>query len=119
MMKNLLRGLLFSLFSLSAFMAARMVAGLWPSFACSLFITTAVFLFSGFKGKWSGVEIMLVSFSTGVFYLAFACFGIYSFPPEPIRDLGDLIMPYLHAGVFAVCTVVVMGAAGMVFFRLR
>ncbi|MBN8192912.1 hypothetical protein JI667_12245 [Bacillus sp. NTK074B] len=119
MMENLPRGLSFSLLSLSAFMATRMVAGLWVSFACSLLITTAVFLFWGIKRKWGGVEILLVSLITGLLHFTFASFGISLLPPEPIRDLGDLIMPYVHAAVFAGCTIVVMWVVGMIFFKLR
>ncbi|MGM0852771.1 MAG: hypothetical protein ACQEWI_09210 [Bacillota bacterium] len=118
-MKNFLSGMLFSLLMLIAFILIRTVAGLWASFAWSLFITNAVFLFYKRKKKWSRKDIVLISLSTGLFYIIFASFGISLVPPEPIRDLGDIVMPYLYAGVFGGCTMLVLFLSGMVFNNQR
>ncbi|WP_299745721.1 hypothetical protein [uncultured Rossellomorea sp.] len=118
-MKNFLSGMLFSLLLLLSFIFIRTVAGVWVSFAWSLFITTAVFLFYGRKKKWSGKDIVLISFGTGLFYILFASFGISLVPPEPIRDLGDIVMPYLYAGVFGGCTMIVLVLSGLVINKQR
>ncbi|MHA7136768.1 hypothetical protein ACRTEV_05785 [Rossellomorea arthrocnemi] len=114
-MNNFLSGMLLSLLLLITFILIRTVAGLWTSFEWSLFITTAVFLFYRKKKKWSRKDIVLISLSTVLFYLIFASFGNSLVPPEPIRDLGDIVMPYLYAGVFGGCTMIVLFLSGMVF----
>ncbi|PFG07531.1 hypothetical protein [Bacillus sp. es.034] len=118
-MRNYLSGMLFSLLSLLSFLFIRTVDGLWGSFAWSLLLTIVVFLFYRRKINWDRKDIIVISFSTGLFYLLFASFGISLYPPEPIRDLGDIIMPYLHAGMFGVYTMIVMFLSGMVFNKLR
>ncbi|MGM0751617.1 MAG: hypothetical protein ACQET6_06760 [Bacillota bacterium] len=116
-MKNFLSGMLFSLLLLLAFILTRSIAGLWVSFAWSLFITAVVFLLYRRKKQWCGKDMALISLSTGLFYILFASFGISLVPPEPIRDLGDIVMPYLYACVFGGCAMIVLFLTGRVFSR--
>lgn len=116
-MKIDLSGIPFSLLVLIGFISFRAVLGLWPAFACSLFMTIPVFVLYCRKKNWNRKKTVLISFSTSLFFILFASVGITLFPPHLIRDLGDIIMPYLNACAFGVCIMVVLFLSGVVFTK--
>jgi hypothetical protein len=114
-MKNFLIGFVFSLLLLLGFILLRNEIGLWVAFGLSLLISTIVFGFYVNKKKPTLNEIVLISLGTGIFYIIFASIGIQLLPVEEIRDLGDIVMPYVNAFIFGLSTIICFIVFGFSF----
>jgi glycerol uptake facilitator-like aquaporin len=116
-MKNFLIGITFSFLVLLCFILLRSRIGLWEAFCLSLFISTTIFVFYVNKKRSKFKEIILISIGTGIFYIIFASIGIKLYPVKEIRDVGDMLMPYLNAFIFGLCTFICFLAFGSFFRR--
>ncbi|TDL74787.1 hypothetical protein E2R56_11590 [Rhodococcus qingshengii] len=116
-MKNFLVGIIFSLLLLLCFILLRNIIGLWEAFGFSLLISTSVFVIYVHKKRSKFKEIILLSIMTGIFFIIFASLGIKLFPVEEIRDVGDILMPYLNAFIFGLCAFICFIALGSFFNR--
>ena len=57
-------------------------------------------------------EVFVYSIGTGSVYIVFSTAGITLFPREQIRDIGDIVMPYITAlsfGCLAIIVYLVLG----------
>ena len=113
-MKNFLIGIIFCVLLLASFLLLRGGFELWPSFIISLVVCTIALILYIKKKKPNLKEVVLTSSGTGLFYILFASIGIKLFPKEQIRDIGDIVMPYIYVLVFSICTVVVFIFVGYV-----
>lgn len=114
-MKNFFTGIIFSLLLLISFTLLRNGIELWGAFGLSLGISTIVFVFYIKEKKPNFKEIVLISLATGILYFIFASIGIKLFPVEQIRDLGDVIMPYVNAFIFSLFTIISLIICGFSF----
>lgn len=64
-------------------------------------------------------KVVMNSLGTGFFNIVFASVGIALFPSEQIRDIGDVVMPYLYALSFGVCTFVIFICFGLVLIKRK
>ncbi|WP_246941219.1 hypothetical protein [Bacillus pinisoli] len=103
-MKHLSIGSVFGLLLLLSFMLLRNWAGLWVAFCLSLLIFATVFIFYIKNKKLKTKDILQISIASGFIYMIIASLGIMMFPPEQIRDAGDIVMPYLHVFIFGFIT---------------
>ncbi|MCQ6275894.1 hypothetical protein JMM81_13135 [Bacillus sp. V3B] len=106
-MKSFFKGIIFSLLLLAVFLLLRNGIELLIAFGLSLLISTIVFVLYVNKKKLLFKELVWISIGTGFFYIIFASIGITLFPVEEIRDLGDIVMPYVNAFIFGLFTVFV------------
>lgn len=112
-MRNSFAGTIFSLVLLISFILLRNIVGLWTAFIFSLVISTFIFVLYAKKKELCRKEIIMVSLITGILFIIFASIGIVLFPPEQIRDIGDIVMPYLNAITFGICTIIVFMVSGL------
>jgi len=106
-MRSFFKGIIFSLILLILFTMLSKAVGFWIGFIFSLIISSFIFVFYSNKKKLLRKQSIFISFSTGIFFIIFAFIGITLFPPQQIRDLGDLFMPYINALILGVSSIVV------------
>ncbi|MGM9985855.1 MAG: hypothetical protein ACI35O_01385 [Bacillaceae bacterium] len=118
-MRNMIPSIIFSFVSLLIFIIFRGVFDLIVAFSLSLFISLIVYGAYIKKKNPTNREIIYVSLGTGLFFIIFSSIGIKLFPPTHIRDIGDLIMPYMNAFIFSFWLMVSYLAFGFLLSRLR
>ncbi|HWO75650.1 MAG TPA: hypothetical protein VNM69_06970 [Bacillus sp. (in: firmicutes)] len=102
-MRNVFIGFVFSVLLLLCFTLLNRI-GISISFGISLVISSIVFVYYVNNKKPNLKGIVLISIVTGVFYIIFVSIGVKLFPNEEVRDLGDVVMPYLYAFIFGLLT---------------
>ena len=116
-MKNFLIGMIFSLLLLFSFLLLRYAFELWIAFIISLVVAVIVYAIYTKKKTPKSNEVVLISSATGIFYIVFASIGIKWFSKESIRDLGDIVIPYMNAFIFGVCTIIVFIVIGLTLIK--
>lgn len=118
-MKDFLVGIIYSLLIVLSFSLLRNVFELWTAFILSLVIPIIVFIIYTIKKNANLKSVVMNSLGTGFFYIVFASIGIALFPKEQIRDLGDIVMPYINALIFGVCAIVVFICFGFTLIKRK
>ncbi|MEI5909406.1 hypothetical protein WAK64_20470 [Bacillus spongiae] len=114
-MKKFSTGIIFSLLLLTVFLLLRNGIALWPSFLLSVVSSAIVFIFFIKKKKLVRKDISLISLGAGILFTIIVSIGIVLFPSGQVRDLGDILMPYINAVIFGFCTTVVFILLGITF----
>ncbi|WP_027408455.1 hypothetical protein [Anoxybacteroides tepidamans] len=99
------------------FLLARLVFSLWIAFFLSLIVPIGIFVYLIKKNRIKKAGFIKASFSGGIAFIIIAWIGIKIFPPSVIRDVWDILMPYIRAGYMGVIFSAILNLIGFVFVK--
>ncbi|WP_064091828.1 hypothetical protein [Rossellomorea aquimaris] len=118
-MKKYLLGVPFSILALLLFILLRNEFSLWTSFLSSVLATLSIFCIYLIKSKPLQQEVVQLSVGIGLVYLLLSSMGITIFPRENIRDLGDIVMPYIYSILFSFLLAITLLIFGLLLVKIR
>jgi hypothetical protein len=112
-------GSCFGVMTLLLYLVIKINLGLWSSFFCSLILTMIIFGYLKFKNQIVTKDILKVSFTGGITFTLIVWIGIKLFPPSVVRDLGDIVMPYIWASLMGFLLMVVFISLGFTLQKFK
>lgn len=87
------------------------------AFIISFVITAAITSFYSNKLNLKSMGVIQLSMGTGIAFIILAWISITLFPPAVLRDIGDIVNPYLKSLLFGLITIVIMTLFNLFKFR--
>jgi hypothetical protein len=78
------------------------------AFIISLVITATISSIYGHKINLKIKYVIQLSVGSGIAFISLAWVGITLFPPTVIRDIGDIVYPYLKSLEYGLITIVII-----------
>lgn len=116
-MEKYIKGIILGVLLFSFYIFFSSALGIWISIVFALSITVLSLGIYIRKKQIPMKESLWISLIAGLTYALISSLAISLFPPEEIRDVGDIVMPYLNALTFTVIAIFVYIALGMALSR--
>lgn len=100
------------------FLVEPKMLSLWISFFISLILPIVIFGYLIKKAKIKKADFVKVSLSGGITVIIIAWISIKVYPPFVIRDIWDIVTPYINALYIGVTFSLIFSFIGFVFVKM-